>query len=293
MTHPPSAISPVAHDSKKKRMPNPKCRNEYQRKMQRIYRRAEADERRQLRHTVAMLESYASLSRTMQMVSWYDTAIGLKDEVDRATSENTNLRSQLADQRALAEALSAFVSTPGSPLPEDRTARRMSLTWMTQRLFANTQCVLHAYAFPSCGAMADVEHRDGATVMRHQRLLPVCVEIVADAYAHAFVTKPHPGCSSTELDTELLAGSGIVHRRWDFGLGCDAFVHRHFRERGQSLLVSTSVDSGSCVAGWAIARITGPNTTLVQEFWTVRHTATEVAQSFLAARCAFVDALIL
>ncbi|EQC33722.1 hypothetical protein SDRG_08825 [Saprolegnia diclina VS20] len=303
MTHTTKAslsLSPVPHSTKRMKAA-PKCRNEYQRKMQRIYRRNEADERRSLRHSAAMLEAYVTLQKALQMVSWQDTAVALAEETHAAHEEHAALLHQVAHQRALCDAMASFVHST-SPLPDEPQARHLSLEWITQRMYMNTRSV--------------VQGQDDVFA-RLEMHVPVDLDTVAAAYGRQFLPEPllevtdplqdritTSGCSatretllddatmrlkeeSTDADPLPLPASSS-HRHWDFGLGAHAFVTRAFADRNQTTLVVASTPHEH-IRGWIVATALDASTTVVQEVWVVRHDVVRSPQAFVQARHAFAQ----
>ncbi|EQC39835.1 hypothetical protein SDRG_03254 [Saprolegnia diclina VS20] len=74
-------------------MTRPKCRNAYQRMMQRRYKQAHLKLRGELIETAALLEKHLALRRATPMVSWKDIADELRTDIDRLQEENVTLHS--------------------------------------------------------------------------------------------------------------------------------------------------------------------------------------------------------
>ncbi|EQC33711.1 hypothetical protein SDRG_08814 [Saprolegnia diclina VS20] len=94
----------------KPRVSKPRFRSAYQRKMQRIYRKATADERLALRALVVSLEAQATArlqgrKDNTTMLTWRETAVALREEMVAAQSENRKLRAQVRMCRDLIESL--------------------------------------------------------------------------------------------------------------------------------------------------------------------------------------------
>ncbi|OQS02779.1 hypothetical protein THRCLA_04884 [Thraustotheca clavata] len=318
LTKTQSTISPIAHN--KKRM-GAKCRNEYQRKMQRIYRRAEAEERRRLRMSVVMLESCLSMQKNLQMVSWKDTAQALAEDLESAVETNHQLRAQIQEQYELNQFMYTYLSTMTDKvsqlepwqyqsLPCSNAARKITLQWITQQMYENTNVMIQMYPFPTLQNYANVAVIDNTLVLRYQRILPLPVDVVTQAYTANSLSFPHHG--EEDLDAKLLDPS-LVYRRRDIGNVNTGpipqnFVQRQFVNADSSIVVSRNVlnddkhPMGSLtrdVAGWAIARAHGYNTTIVQEIWTMSTLLShmnvansDVQAAFYGFKCAdskFVD----
>ncbi|EQC33721.1 hypothetical protein SDRG_08824 [Saprolegnia diclina VS20] len=302
------SISPSAKsgDGNSKPMRKTKCRNAYQREMQRIYRKAEADERQRLRDQAAVLEAKVAVLRpaASTLLPWQHVAISLRDELDASHTTHADLRRRVRRINLLAHLMHAYASSvlASSTLLRGRTetwqhvslpaampARALGLDWITRQLYYNTDAVLSQHAFPPCTTREGqtffdiaVSDTDATVVIRHQRLVARPLAVLTAAYHEFFIGGNGFGYAIEDLDT-LPATENMVYRRRNVGnrvLGdlVQNYVHRQFTAPTRSVLVARNILSDDKVplglykrdaSGWVVATAMGADTTLVQEVWSI------------------------
>lgn len=109
------SISPSAKsgDGGSKPMRKTKCRNAYQREMQRIYRKAEADERQRLRDQVVVLEAKLGVLRpaASTLLPWQHVALSLRNELDASRATQADLHRRLRRANLMAHLMHAYASS--------------------------------------------------------------------------------------------------------------------------------------------------------------------------------------
>ncbi|OQR80671.1 hypothetical protein ACHHYP_17351 [Achlya hypogyna] len=280
-----------------------KCRNAYQREMQRIYRKAEADERKRLQDTVATLEAALVTERLARsLLPWRDVADALGNASKASIEKNVTMRRRVMHAAVLARAMHDYVSrllaTSATlhgrietwqhvSLLSSQAARSLGFDWITRQLYHNTNAVLAANDFPvTTDTFFDINVSEDSTtvVIRHMRTVPWPVDVVTQGYHTFFIGGNGFGYALEELDSDLhLLEHDMVYRRRNVGnrvLGNmqQNYVHRQFREPHRSVLVARNILSDEHhplgmykrdASGWVVATAAGPHHTLVQEVWTV------------------------
>ncbi|KDO28112.1 hypothetical protein SPRG_20270 [Saprolegnia parasitica CBS 223.65] len=259
------SISPSAKsgDGSSKPMRKTKCRNAYQREMQRIYRKAEADERQRLRDQAVALEATLAAIRpaASTLLPWQHVARSLRDELDASRETHAELRRRLRRVHLLAHLMHAYAS---SVLASSALLRGRTETWQH-----------HLFDI----AVSDT---DATVVIRHQRLVARPLHVLTAAYHAFFIGGNGFGYAIEDLDL-LPATENMVYRRRNVGnhvLGdmLQNYVHRQFATRTRSVLVARNILSDDKVplglykrdaSGWVVATAMDADTTLVQEVWSI------------------------
>ncbi|KDO22958.1 hypothetical protein SPRG_11805 [Saprolegnia parasitica CBS 223.65] len=195
--------------------------------------------RDQVEHMTQLVASWRTHPR-LAMVSWRDTATGLRDAAAEAQAALHELRRKhriMTDTVRSALTLAASISRQNNvpslaqdfawartTLLEDPTARRLGLDWFTQHMYFNTDRMLARGGFPSQGSFADVLVQDcgndcvdvfGRVQAEYSVSLEAAYAFLApriwsilrgDAMAH----------TSQELDSDITAAidPSMVYRRY-------------------------------------------------------------------------------